>query len=61
VALYWQYIAVGAVLAAALGFLVWYFIRGRHKERHCDKCPLNQVNQLSQPDREQQPKNRTSG
>ena len=46
--LVWQYFAVGAVLVAAVGFLIWYFIRGRRKKRLCEKCPLNQVNQIKQ-------------
>ena len=45
----WQYILMGLILALALGFLVWHFIRGRRQRKACGDCALRKM--------VQQPKN----
>lgn len=38
----WQQIAIGILLAGAIGYLAWHFIRGRKKKDPCAHCAAKQ-------------------
>jgi len=40
--LLWQQIIIVAALAAAIGYLVWHYVRAR-KKRPCASCRLMQI------------------
>ena len=37
--LMWQNIAIGAVVVAAIGYIVYHFKQKRKKKECCEKCP----------------------
>ena len=46
----WQYILMGLILALALAFLVWHFIRGRRRRQACEDCALRKMVQQPRQD-----------
>ncbi len=52
-----QQILIGIVIAAAVGYLVWHYVRSR-KSRPCASCRLMQIAEKKQASEPGQPVNR---